>query len=152
MEPFSIIYWLWWLFAIVMVFLEVAAGTGFVLIFIGAGAAIVGIITYLFPDIIWTTQMLWFTFSVLGTFFGWRFIGKFFPNTADTMALNQRAARYVGRIVTLDTPIADGKGNIWVDHLYWPVFGPDLPVGVKVKVIAADETHLVVEEYTPEEV
>jgi membrane protein implicated in regulation of membrane protease activity len=51
------------------------------------------------------------------------------------MHLNQRANALVGRVTTLDQPIVAGEGRVRFDDAIWLATGPDLPAGIKVKVV-----------------
>ena len=57
---------------------------------------------------------------------------------SDQPLLNRRAEQLVGRVVTLDQPIAGGRGRAKIDDAFWVVSGPELPAGTAVRVVAAD--------------
>jgi membrane protein implicated in regulation of membrane protease activity len=59
--------------------------------------------------------------------------------------LNRRTAGYVGRVVALDEPIANGRGRARIDGSIWLVAGPDLPAGTQVRITGSDGTVLRVE-------
>ncbi len=64
---------------------------------------------------------------------------------SDQPALNRRTAALVGRVVTLERPIVDGRGRVQIADAYWDVAGPDLPAGAPVRVVGGDAMSLQVE-------
>ncbi len=74
---------------------------------------------------------------------------RVFPTTGtadtDQPLLNQRERQLVGRTATLEEPIVEGRGRIRLGDTLWRVSGPDLPVGARVRVIAAENGELAVE-------
>jgi len=64
---------------------------------------------------------------------------------SDQPALNRRTAALVGRVVTLERPIVNGRGRVQIADAYWDVAGPDLPAGAPVRVVGGDAMSLRVE-------
>ena len=64
---------------------------------------------------------------------------------SDQPALNRRTAALVGRVVTLERPIVDGRGRVQIADAYWDVSGPDLPAGAAVRIVGGDAMSLQVE-------
>lgn len=64
---------------------------------------------------------------------------------SDQPALNRRTAALVGRVVTLEHAIVDGRGRVQIADAYWEVTGPDLPAGAHVRVVGGDAMTLQVE-------
>lgn len=64
-------------------------------------------------------------------------------------SLNDRGQRHVGRTAVLEQPIEAGRGRIRLGDSWWIVEGPDLEKGVKVRVVAARGTMLIVEAVEP---
>jgi len=78
--------------------------------------------------------------------FGWkRFAKKSEDQETDQPALNQRNQRYLGRVVVLSEPIANGFGKIKVDDSQWKVTGEDAEAGTRVRVTEIDGSILHVE-------
>ncbi|MES2858410.1 MAG: NfeD family protein [Pseudomonadota bacterium] len=64
---------------------------------------------------------------------------------SDQPALNRRTAALVGRVVTLERAIIDGRGRVQIADAYWDVAGPDLPAGAPVRIVGGDAMSLQVE-------
>ena len=64
---------------------------------------------------------------------------------SDQPALNRRTAALVGRVVTLERSIIDGRGRVQIADAYWDVSGPDLPAGAPVRIVGGDAMSLQVE-------
>jgi membrane protein implicated in regulation of membrane protease activity len=58
--------------------------------------------------------------------------------------LNIRGSQYVGRTVTVEVAISNGRGKVRVGDTMWTAEGPDTPVGTRVKVTGVNGTVLVV--------
>ncbi|GGA67894.1 membrane protein [Arenimonas soli] len=56
---------------------------------------------------------------------------------SDHPTLNRRGEQLVGQVFVLDQAIVDGRGRVKVGDAFWPVEGPDLPVGARVRVMSA---------------
>jgi inner membrane protein len=134
-------FWHWWVLAIILLALEVAApGTFFLWLAVAAG--IVGLIALLLPDLIWQVQVLLFAVAGVASVVGWRLYARRLPQRSDDPTLNRRGEQYVGQIFHLTDPIVDGRGRMKVADTMWRVAGPDLPAGSKVRVVAVEGTVL----------
>lgn len=144
MENLEIEFWYWWIFAVVLIILELFAPGSFFL-WMGVAAIIIGAIVGLIPELPWEYQVLGFSvFSVISVI-AWRTHLKKNPQESDQPLLNQRSAQYIGRVFTLENPIFDGQGKIKVDDSTWKIRGEDCPAGIRVKVVSVDGVVLVVE-------
>ncbi|HEY9143032.1 MAG TPA: NfeD family protein [Arenimonas sp.] len=65
---------------------------------------------------------------------------------SDHPNLNRRAEQLVGQVFSLDQAIVDGRGRVKVGDAFWPVEGPELPVGTRVRVVSARNMALQVRE------
>ena len=130
-------YWQWWVLGLVLLILEVFT-PGFIFIWMGISAGVVGWVLLLYPDLGWQYQVLLFSLLSIVAIVGWRLWLFRHPIRTDQPTLNRRAAQYIGRSFTLDAPIVNGRGRIRVDDSYWRVEGPDLPIGSRVQVVAVD--------------
>jgi inner membrane protein len=140
----TIEFWYWWVAAVILVIIEVLApGTFF--LWMGISAAIIGFLLWLFPDMSWEWQFLLFSVISLASIVLWQIRLRKHPTSSSDETLNKRNLQYVGRTFTLVDPIVDGYGSIHVDDTIWRVSGPDCAGGIKVKVVNADGSTLIVE-------
>ncbi len=140
--------WSWWILGLALLAAELAA-PGVFLIWIGAAAIVLGALSLLLWDVAfwsWQLQLLLFAFLSIGFALAGRRFYAARKDTSDEPLLNRRSESLVGRTSTLHEPIAEGRGRIRLDDTWWPVMGPDLPAGTRVKVVAASGRDLVVEE------
>jgi len=137
-------WWTWWIAALALAILEVFA-PGAVFLWLGVAAALVGFLLLALPGLDWHWQLVAFaTLSVVSVVVGRPLVRRRLL-ASDHPALNRRAMAHVGRIFTLDEPIAGGRGRIRVEDSTWKVEGPDLPAGTRVRVAGADGAVLRVE-------
>jgi membrane protein implicated in regulation of membrane protease activity len=134
---FALTFWHWWIFAAVLITLEVLLGT-FDLLWTGIAAFIVGLVVWLFPSLAWEGQIVIFAILSVLSIIVWRNYAKKNPAVSDEPLLNRRGEQYVGRVVTLEEPIIDGIGKVKLDDSTWKVQGEDCDAGTKIKIIAVD--------------
>ncbi len=134
--------WNWWVLAGIMLVLELLTASFFFL-WLGAAAAIVGVIMFFF-DWSWQVQISIFAVLAVLLLVASRLWLKPGGGTSDRQ-LNRRAGRLVGRVYDLEEPIANGSGKIKVGDTVWLVRGSDLPKGKAVKVVGSEGTALLVE-------
>jgi len=117
--------WNWFIVAVILFVLEtIVPGVHF--IWFGVAAAIVGILG-LAVDIAWEWQLITFAIiSCVTVFLARRFAGPDVTRS-DEPDLNVRAAQYVGRVVTVEDPIAGGRGKVRVGDTVWSAQGGDAP-------------------------
>ena len=135
--------WRWFVLGLVLLGLELVA-PGTLLLWLGMAAIAVGLLAFVL-DPGWQIELVLFAVLGLAAAVGWWFYGR--PDNAassDRPMLNRRAERHVGKVFTLDAPIADGEGRVRIDDTIWRVSGPDLPAGARIRVTAADGARLVV--------
>ena len=144
----EIVFWHWWVAAIVFVIIEVFA-PGAVFLWLGVSAGVVGALMLVLPAMTWQTQMLVFAVLSVSAIVGWRVFQKAKPTATDQPSLNRRGEQYVGRTLTLDAPIVNGQGKIRVDDTTWKVEGDDMPGGARVTVTGVDGVVLKVASVAP---
>lgn len=141
MEP---LFWYWLALGFGLLVLEMFLPTGFVLIWIGAAALIVGALAWLAPGLGWQVEVVLFAIGSVASFFAWKRLRP--VNLAsDQPTLNRRGHSYVGRTFTLSSAIENGVGTLHVDDSQWRIAGVDTPAGTQVRVIAAEGATLRVE-------
>lgn len=137
--------WGWIVFAAILLVAEIFA-PGYFLIWIGAAAAITGVIFLFIPDASWQIQTGVFAALALASVIAWsRLVWGHKDETTDQPLLNQRSEAIVGREFVIDEPIQAGRGRVRIADTVWAVTGPDCTSGTRIKVKRIDGTVLVVE-------
>ncbi len=140
----QIVFWHWWVAAVVFIVIEIVA-PGFVFLWMGVAAGIVGLLLLAIPSMIWQIQFLIFALLSVATLVAWRAYLRRHPTETDRPALNRRGEQYVARVFTLEEAIVNGHGKLHVDDSTWKIEGEDLPSGAKVRVTGVESTVLKVE-------
>jgi len=141
----KLVFWHWWIFAVVLMCIEMLAPGAF-FIWSGIAAAIVGLILLIIPVLGWQVQMLLFAiFSIVAVLLGRQYLQQRGAMESDQPMLNRRGEQYVGRVFTLSDPIIDGTGRVHVDDSSWRIEGKDMDAGSRIKVVAISGSTLIVE-------
>ncbi|MGN6312207.1 MAG: NfeD family protein [Rhodanobacteraceae bacterium] len=138
------LHYVWWVLALVLIAGEVLI-PGYFLLWIGIGAAVMGVITLFLPTLGVLPQAIGFVvLAFISCILYWRFVRPRLEReaSADSALLNRRGARMVGQRYVLETPIVNGRGKARVGDGQWLVEGPDLPSGSTVEVIGVEGTAL----------
>lgn len=134
-------FWHWFALGGILGVLEILA-PGFVLIWLGLAAILVGMILLAWQDMPFAYQLLAYAgFSVLSVFV-WFYWLKTKPVESDKPSLNRRTEQLVGRRAPVVDPIVNGRGRIKLGDGTWAVTGPDLPAGHMVEITGAEGTLL----------
>lgn len=139
MTGFELVFWYWWVFALVFLVLEILV-TGFFFLWIAVAAAITGGMVGLIPSVSIETQIAVFSLLSIAAIVAWKFFVKNNIVTSDHPLLNKRGAQYIGRVFNLYEAIENGEGKIKVDDSIWKVHGKDCGINTKVKVTAVRGT------------
>jgi hypothetical protein len=136
--------WTWIVLGLVLMGLELIA-PGVFLLWLGLAAVATGLLDWAF-DLSWQAALLAFAILSVASVLLGRALTRH-PDEEDEThaALNRRGHALVGRVFTLETPIADGAGRIRVDDSSWRVVGPAAPAGASVRVVRVEGATLVVE-------
>jgi membrane protein implicated in regulation of membrane protease activity len=137
-------FWHWWILAVAFIIIEILAPT-FVILWMGIAAFITGLILFLMPELQWQIQVFIFAILSVMSIIVWRKYYSTNPIETDQPMLNRRGEQYVGRIITLKTPIEDGYGKVQVDDSTWKIEGEDCPAGTKVKIVGVENVVFQVE-------
>jgi membrane protein implicated in regulation of membrane protease activity len=130
-------HWSWWIAAIVLILLELAA-PGVAFLWLGIAAGIVGLLVYFVPSMDWKSQLAIFAvLAVVSAVLSRRYL-HWKPLETDRPNLNRRGDSYIGREYVLDQDIAGGTGDLKVDDTRWQVRGPNLPAGTRVRVTGVE--------------
>jgi membrane protein implicated in regulation of membrane protease activity len=145
----TVSFWHWWILAGILLVAEVLA-PGVFFLWVAFGAALAGFVALVAPGLGWEVAgVVMAVAAVVSALFGRRFYDPRRARPADDPALNRRGERYVGRVLSLETPIVNGSGRVKVGGSYWTVSGSDLPAGAKVRVTGAAGATLKVEPAEP---
>lgn len=144
MDTYQAVFWHWWIFAILLVVLEIFAPGAFFM-WMGAAAGVIGLVLLVAPDLPWEYQVIGFALLSVVSILAWRKWFLSHPDDSDAPLLNQRGSQYIGRVFQLDEGIVNGVGKVHVDDTQWRVKGPDCPAGTRVRVTGVDGVMLEVE-------
>jgi len=134
-------FWHWWVFAAALTTIEIFAPST-VFLWPAIAAAIVGFALLAIDNMGWQYQALLFAALTVISIVAWRAYARTRPLISDNPTLNRRAEQVMGRIVTLNEPIVDGRGRITLDGVTWTVEGEDMEPGCGIRVIGVDSTIL----------
>lgn len=142
MWSFSMHY-LWWILAFLLIAGEVLL-PGYFMLWIGLGAAAMGAILWVMPEMGWLWQAI--SFGVLAFGFCAAYARWIKPRlehrTPGDERLNRRGEQMIGKRYELIEPIVNGRGKARVGDGQWLVNGPDLPLGSTVEVTGVDGASL----------
>ncbi len=134
--------WLWFALAVALFVMEsIVPGVHFV--WFGLSALVVGVIA-LTTALSWEWQLVAFALIALAAVFWVRHKSREESSNPDVRDLNVRGAQYIGRTVTIEDAIVNGRGKVRVGDTVWVAEGEDGPKGANVKVTGVDGTVLVV--------
>lgn len=139
MIALDILFWHWWILAILLLGLEILT-PGFFFLWLSLSCAVVGVILLLLPSIGVEIQLLIFSLLAILSVLAWRQFGSNNNIETDQPLLNQRGAQYIGRIFSLIEPIKNGRGRIKADDTLWTVVGEDCPLAAQVKIVGTEGT------------
>jgi membrane protein implicated in regulation of membrane protease activity len=139
MSEIELVFWYWWVLAVVCLVIEILV-PAFFFLWMSVAGLITGIIAWLIPSISTDVQILIFSVLTIITITAWRIFGKKYVIETDQPLLNRRGSQYVGRVFNLHEAIENGEGKIKVDDTIWKVHGEDCDIHSKVKVIASRGT------------
>jgi membrane protein implicated in regulation of membrane protease activity len=135
--------WLWLIGGVLLLIAEVIA-PGFFLIFIGAAAIVTGLFTVLF-DLGTAPQLALFAlYAIIAVFIGRRFYANQANDSTDPL-LNDRAARLVGKVVTVVEAVDEHNGRVRVGDSEWSARGGPAAAGERVRITGIDGNCLKVE-------
>jgi hypothetical protein len=135
----------WWIAAAAALALAELAIPGVFLVFLAIAAGITGLLSLLFPDLGLPGQLISFAaWAVVAVLIGKRWYREFPVDSTDPL-LNDRVARLVGETVTVVQAIEGGTGRVRVGDGEWTAYGPDAPVGTRMRVAGGDRGALKVE-------
>jgi membrane protein implicated in regulation of membrane protease activity len=139
--------WLWLIGGVILLIAEVIA-PGFFLVFIGAAAIAAGLFTLLFHLGIAAQLALFALYALLAVMIGRRIYANRHHEGPDPL-LNDRAARLVGKMVTVVTAVDEHGGRVRVGDSEWNARGGPAEAGARVRITGIDGNCLTVEAVRP---
>lgn len=134
--------WLWAIAGVLLLIAEVIA-PGFFLVFIGAAAIATGLFTVLF-DLGLAPQIgLFVVYSAVFVMLFKRWYGQ--PAGPAAGAINEPAARLIGRSVTVVEAVDDHGGRVRVGDGEWSARGGPAAPGDRVRVTSVEGNCLIVD-------
>ncbi len=141
--PMIAAHWLWLVAALALVGAETVA-PGLFLFWLGLAAGAVGLTLVVLPLSVTAQLALFSVLAVLAVLAG-RLFGRREGDAADAPFLNRRGSALVGRVLPLETALADGTGTVRIDDTVWRVNGPPAPAQTLVRIVRVDGAVLTVE-------
>lgn len=135
--------WMWMIGGILLLIAEVIA-PGFFLVFIGVAALATGVFTLLF-DMPLAFQLILFTiYALVAVMIGRKVYANQAADSSDPL-LNDRAARLVGKSVTVIEFVDEHAGRVRVGDSAWSARGGPGRPGERVRITGVDGNCLLVE-------
>jgi membrane protein implicated in regulation of membrane protease activity len=135
--------WLWMIGGILLLIAEVIA-PGFFLVFIGVAALATGAFTLLF-DMPLPFQLILFTiYALVAVMIGRKVYSNQAVDSTDPL-LNDRAARLLGKSVTVIESVDEHSGRVRVGDSEWSARGGPGRPGERVRITGVDGNCLLVE-------
>ena len=136
-------YWSWFILALALAALEIAAPGAF-MIWLAAAALATGLMTLVY-GLGWELQLVAFACLAIVSVVAGRVLLRERPLRSADPTLNRRAERLLGEVVTVSEAIHAGSGRVQVDDSPWPAAGPDMPVGARARIVRVEGNRLHVE-------
>jgi membrane protein implicated in regulation of membrane protease activity len=132
----------WWILALALIAAELIA-PGYFLLWIGIAAAIMGVVTLVFPELTFLLQAVMFgALSIATCFIYWKYIRPAAEQRNDQPLLNRKADRMLGRRLIVVDSFVNGRGKVKVGDTVWLAEGEDANVGDTVEVLTVNGTTL----------
>lgn len=143
-EDITLNHWTWLVIALVLAVLELIA-PGVFFLWLAIAAAVTAGLSFVTPELGWSLHLAVFAIlAVIVTWAGKRYV-KQNQTPSDNEMLNKRSQQLIGKEVILIDAIENGEGRVKIGDSPWRVYGPDLPVGTRVRITAVDGARLDVE-------
>ena len=149
----EIVYWHWFIFAIVLLVLEMLI-SGFFFLWLGAAAISVGAILAFRTDMGWEQQGLVFAVLSIVYLVGFKYWRSGRDIDPDQSTLNKRGHQYIGRVLLLKEALVNGRGRASVDDGVWQVRSEDesdIEAGQDVEVTDVIRTTLIIKKQSTQE-
>jgi len=142
--PFGLAdHWLWMIAGALLAIAEMLV-PGVFLIWIGAAAALTGVLALLLPIGVIAQFMIFAVASVAAIYAGRNYLSRNPIVSADPL-LNDKSARLIGSIVTAVEPVDALQGRVKVGDGVWSARGAEAAIGDRLRVVGSEGVVLVVE-------
>ena len=135
--------WLWMIGGVLLLICEIIA-PGFFLVFVGAAAIAAGLFTLLFDLGVAGQLTLFAIYAAVAIMSGRKVYANAAVDGGDPL-LNDRAARLVGRSVTVIEDVDEHSGRVRVGDSEWSARGGPGRAGERVRITGVDGNCLLVE-------
>lgn len=135
--------WFWLIGGVLLLIAEVIA-PGFFLVFIGAAAMAAGLFTLLFGLGTPAQLALFVVYAIIAVMIGRKVYANQAVDSTDPL-LNDRAARLVGKSVTVIEAVDEHSGRVRVGDSEWSARGGPGRPGERVRITGVDGNCLLVE-------
>ncbi len=140
----NLVYWHWWVFAIILLILEIFTPGAFFM-WMSAAASVIGVVLLAAPEISWQTQFVIFAItSVIAIIAGKMWFNRN-PINTEMPSLNAREDELIGKVFEVEQAIINGSGRVKVGESTWKANGPDCKSGASVRVVGVNGAELLVE-------
>ena len=135
----TFVWWHWLTLGLILIGAELLL-PGFVLLWFGIAALVVGVLLTLAPDVAVSWQLAVFAATtVLATLLSRLWLRRF-GGSGGRPTLNRPDEGLPGRVFRLESPIEQGFGHLWIGDVHWRIAGPDLPAGRQIRIVRWDNT------------
>ena len=135
--------WLWMIGGVLLLIAELIA-PGFFLVFIGAAAIAAGLFTLLFDLGVAGQLTLFAIYAIVAVMIGRKVYANAAVDAGDPL-LNDRAARLVGRTVTVIEDVDEHSGRVRLGDGEWSARGGPGSAGERVRITGVEGNCLLVE-------
>lgn len=140
----NLVFWHWWVFAIILLILEIFTPGAFFM-WMSAAAGVIGAILLVAPELSWQIQFVTFAVtSIVAIIAGKAWFSRN-PIDTDMPSLNAREDELIGKVFKVEQAIVNGSGRIKVGESTWKANGPDCETGTSVRVTGVNGAELIIE-------
>jgi membrane protein implicated in regulation of membrane protease activity len=140
----NLVFWHWWVLAIILLILEIFTPGAFFM-WMSAAAGVVGTILLISPELSWQSQFMMFAVTSIIAIVAGKLWFSRNPIKTEMPSLNTREDELIGKIFEVEQAIVNGSGRIKVGESTWKANGPDRKAGESVKVTGVNGAELTVE-------
>jgi inner membrane protein len=141
------ISYLYWLAAGLLLAAAEMIVPGFILMWFGIAALVVGFITLGFPDMGWPAQLGIFAVLTTALMAFWWSYQKNRPKSDQISAFNHRANSLIGKTITLTDAIRHGQGKSFIGDTLWQIVGQDAAKGSQVRIVSVRDDNVLSVEF-----